>query len=151
MIRRTLHKPTMQPHERWTAYVSLIAIEDYDSLSSIQRAAHLVFADESEVQNGGHLQYFLNSAGRRATDAIAALKTLGALDQAEILSNAVSRWQATDRAIPTTPEEYVEQALEGDFEDLDLRFYSCSPEINFFLERYLDQHETEFIDYGNTG
>ena len=47
-----------EPHLIWNAFIDLIAIEDYGDLSPIQRKAHLVFWYESEVQNGGHGQYF---------------------------------------------------------------------------------------------
>jgi len=49
-----------EPHMVWNAFVDLIATEDYADLSPLQRKAHLVFWYESEVQNGGHGQYFEN-------------------------------------------------------------------------------------------
>jgi hypothetical protein len=49
-----------EPYRVWNAYVDLLAVEDHRDLVPEQRAAYLVFWYESEVQNGGHLQYFEN-------------------------------------------------------------------------------------------
>ena len=42
------------------AFVDLVGMMDYDTLLPEQRFAHLAFQYDSEVQNGGHLQYFTN-------------------------------------------------------------------------------------------
>jgi hypothetical protein len=58
-------------HADWNAFIQLLALTDYDELAPQQRAAHLVFWYESEVQNGGHLQYSpitLMSEVRRRSD-----------------------------------------------------------------------------------
>ena len=151
MIRRILQRATHQAHERWNAYVDLIGTENYESLSSIQQVAHLAFAYDAEVQNGGHHQYFVNSAGERATDAVAALETLGAADHATILSEAVAIWRGKSSTPPRNAQEFVDQARESEFEGLDDRFYSCSPDLYRYLESYLDRHEDEFIAYADAG
>jgi hypothetical protein len=58
--RLTQQQVDAQPFRIWNAYVDLLAMEDYHDLVEQQRPAHLVFWYESEVQNGGHLQYFEN-------------------------------------------------------------------------------------------
>jgi len=62
MKTRMLTKPQVdaEPFRIWNACVDLLATEDYRDLGKEQRPAHLVFWYESEVQNGGHLQYFEN-------------------------------------------------------------------------------------------
>ncbi len=54
-------------------------MEDYDDLSPEQRPAHLVYWYESEVQNGGHLQYFENRGTEHLAAAVKALGSLGAI------------------------------------------------------------------------
>ena len=46
----------------WNAFVELVALTKSQDLSEEQRPAHLVFWYDSEVYNGGHLQYFENGA-----------------------------------------------------------------------------------------
>lgn len=148
-VRRRLSRELVarQPYERWNAFIDLVATEDANSLTATQRAAQLAFWYDSEVQNGGHLQYFENEAGRQADVAIHALRKLGASCQAEILATALREWSAVERQPPVTAEEYVENAPRGEFDDLDVQYAACVPSITELLERYLDQHEDEFIDY----
>jgi hypothetical protein len=47
-----------------------------------QRPAHLVFWYESEVQNGGHFQYFTNRSDHHIEETIQSLNALGAHDHA---------------------------------------------------------------------
>ena len=64
-------------------------------MNDVQAVAHFAFWYESEVQNGGHLQYFENMFNRyKAKEDIVvsatleALKVIGAKKQAKILSQA---------------------------------------------------------------
>ena len=41
----------------------------------------------------------------------------------------------------------MENALEGEFDALDAQYAECVPSITELLERYLEQHEDEFIEY----
>src|SRR5437016_4501842 len=90
VIRRTdynLLVPTAQltskeveaePFCVWNSFVNLLAKHSYEELSAEQRPAHLVFWYESEVQNGGHLQYFENRGVEHLAKTIAALGLIGA-------------------------------------------------------------------------
>jgi hypothetical protein len=57
MILRKLSKREVEsePFQIWNAFIDLLAMEDYRDLNPVQRAAHLVFWYESEIQNGGPL------------------------------------------------------------------------------------------------
>jgi HrpA-like RNA helicase len=63
-------------------------MEDYDDLSPEQRPAHLVYWYESEVQNGGHLQYFENRGTEHLAAPVKALGSLGAMCQQQVLREA---------------------------------------------------------------
>lgn len=148
-VRRQLSRKlvTHEPNERWNVFVDLLATEESTRLSPTQRVAHLAFWYDSEVQNGGHLQYFENEAGREAEAAIVALRTMGAACQADCLAEALRKWNSLDREASASIEDYVDEALEDEFGDLDARYASCEPSITALLEQYLDRHEAEFIEY----
>jgi len=75
MILRSLSKQEVEaePFRVWNAFVDLLTMEDYDDLSPEQRPARLVYQYESEVQNGGHLQYFENRHGASLSTTVKAL------------------------------------------------------------------------------
>lgn len=134
-----------EPSIAWNEYVSLLAHADSHELTDIQRDAHFVFWYESEVQNGGHLQYFENRGVREAELAVRALNRLDVACQARVLAEAAARYAATTRATITSVANYVEVALDGEFEDLDSAFHDCSPSLIEALEKYLKRHESEFV------
>lgn len=149
MIRRTLDRELAanQPHIIWNAFLDLVAMEDYEALSAPQRIAHLAFWYDAEVQDGGHLQYFENSAGTRSTEALVAVAQIGGPHLAAILREAIERWASRERERATSVRELVAQSLELEFGDLDERYHQSSPSMQELLERYLSEHEDEFIAY----
>jgi hypothetical protein len=42
-------------------------------------------------------------------------------------------------------EEYVERALEGEFDELDESYYESAPSVSDLLEQYLECHKDQFI------
>ena len=125
--------------------MDLLAIEDYHDLTQEQQAPHLVFWYMSEVENGGHLQYFENHGTERLSATIEALRSLGAACQEELLQEAGDLWLSRERQRIQTVEEYCETALMGEFDRFDSRFYSCSPTLVQCLESYLEQYQSLFI------
>lgn len=134
-MRRTVAAAALrrEPHLVWNAFIDLLALEDYDDLSPLQRKAHLVFWYESEVQNGGHGQYFENQGCRRLREAIAALCELGLACQAAVLSRAADILDA-GTAFP-----------EGLAEELDRAFHACAPSATAALERHLATHQDDYV------
>jgi Domain of unknown function (DUF4375) len=145
VTRRQVHA---DPFIVWNEYVGLLAHADFHALTNMQRAAYLVFWYESEVQNGGHLQYFENRGGAEAQEAVTALGRLGASCQARVLARAVARYVAKTRPEIASVTEYVEVALEGEFDDLDREFHDCRPSLVEALQKYLEQHQGEFVLIG---
>src|SRR5262249_49681604 len=148
-VRRQLSKQLVA-QETWARgkpFVDLRATGDFDALEPVPGGGFLVFWYDSEVQNGGHLQYFENEAGRRADEAILALQSMGGACQADILAAALLIWSRVDRTPPETVEEYIENALNGEFDDFDARYAECDPSVLMLLEGYLDRHETDFLEF----
>jgi hypothetical protein len=145
--RRQLTRVAVEraPHTVWNAFVSLVALEPYDELTPFQRPAHLVFAYDAEAQNGGHHQYFENSAGRRAQESVSALSALGLACQAAVLQQAISIWESRSRRPAETADRLMNDALQGEFEVQDSDYHRCSPTSNDGLERHLNENLDAFI------
>jgi Domain of unknown function (DUF4375) len=133
----------------WNRFVWLLATTDYADLSPFQRPPHLVFCYESEVQNGGHLQYFINRGDQRGEKTIRSLRALGADAQATIFEQALERWRSAARQAPADAAEYAALALEGEFDAFDRAFHACSLKLNDVLRRHLAEHQSEFIPREN--
>jgi hypothetical protein len=148
-IRTLVTKAAIVDNSRadWNGFVDLIAITDYIDLTPTQRPAHLVFWYESEVQNGGHLQYFTNQGLERGEEAIASLDALGAGAYARILEQAQARWRSAKRLPPADALDYVAVALEAEFDDLDLAFGNCDVTLIQVLERHFAKHKDDFVVY----
>lgn len=145
MIRRlTKQEVEASPYRIWNEYVQILA-SDYDVLAPVQRPAHLVFRYESEVQNGGHLQFFENVGTEKLQETIAALEILQAHCQKTVLSEAGQLYLGSARSHPKPVEEFIAAALEGEFSRFDSRFHECSPSLQMCLEQYLDHHQDHFI------
>jgi len=141
----TRQEVAAEPHRLWNAYVDLLAMEVYLELSPEQRPAHLVFWYESEVQNGGHLQYFQNRGTERLAETIAALGSLGACCHQQILREAGELWHEHSRGRVTSAQEFHETALDGEFDTFDARFHACTPKLQSCLETHLRDHEATFV------
>ena len=148
MVRRQVKNSEVEenPYVLWNAFIDLIAVEDYEDLTEVQRLAHLVFWYDSEVQNGGHLQYFANSSGRRAKEAEIALKELGIECQQNILSEAVSHLSNNPLTEFGSIDDYVTGAHDDPFEAYDRRYYACPKDANQYLEAYLKRNLSHFIE-----
>jgi hypothetical protein len=133
-----------EPSSIWNAFIDLIAMEEYETLTKVQRRAHLAFHYYSEVMNGGHHQYFENSVGR-SHETVDALLQLGLKCHADLLREAIMIWESKDRRSAATPEEFLKGALELEFESHDNLHEECSPTINERLELYLKEHQSDFV------
>jgi Domain of unknown function (DUF4375) len=147
VITRSLTKQEVEedPYCIWNAYVDVLGLEKYGDLSSEQRPAHLVFNYESEVQNGGHLQYFENCGTEHLNETVEALGSLGAPCQQQVLREAGELWLSRSRPRIQTAEEYCGIALQGEFDAFDARFHRCSPALDQCLEAYLEKHQALFV------
>ena len=135
-----------RPELRWNAFIEVM-LDEYDDLSDLQRVAHLALRYDGEVQNGGHLQYFLNSGGERNAETVLALKALGANRQAAILEQALARWNLSPLPEIEAVEDYLDAQRVGEFSDLDSAYYDLEPQLGSFLETFLEEHEDQFIAY----
>jgi hypothetical protein len=149
LIKRDLSKKQAEkePHLIWNAFIDLIAVEEESELTNKQRIAHHVFWYDSEIQNGGHLQYFENHPKLDYSEVIESLNKVGAHKQAEILKISSKVFLIADRKPISSASEYSEIDKNGEYDEYDSMYYNISHSINFYLEKYLDDNLNEFINF----
>jgi hypothetical protein len=136
---------TARPHEVWNAFIGLVSREPGDLLSLEQRSASLVFWYESEVQNGGHLQYFSNRGLSEARAAVGALRDLGAARHAGNLEAALALVPLDAACAPVSAAEYVAITLENPYSEADDEFTQLES-LTSVMRRYLEANVGAFIE-----
>jgi hypothetical protein len=122
--------------------------EDFATQSTPQKVFSSIWAVESEVNNGGFSQYFINSSSETAGFVIEALNTIGAPCTADICSRAISA--AFPDGLPAEPEqigataEDFSEATEEALETLDEEFFGYPHNLTDLLFAYVSQHPEEF-------
>ncbi|WP_159888758.1 DMP19 family protein [Paenibacillus puerhi] len=129
----------------WNSYIHFIATTPYEELNDVQRVAHLCFWYDSEVQNGGHLQYFENRRALYIEETLKSLSIVKGYEQKEILQKAYKQYRSKFRTIIRTVQEFVNTAREGEYEELDNTYYNCQPRLIDLMNNYLQENVKEFI------
>lgn len=101
-----------------------------------------------EVNNGGFDQYFFNSAGNYASDALWCLHAIGAQATASILERAMAQFpggQVPDlrhdrQAVMDALPETVQEIWDG----LDQEFYASPDDLDTLLTAFVRENEREF-------
>jgi len=120
---------------------------DYNKLSFAERVFGLIWELESEVNNGGFHQYFLNSTGALAPYSVDALKAVGAVQTAGLVQQALAqvgngiRWpdDTARKAVINSLSSNVREKLN----ELDQSFYACPDDLTALLYRYVDKQRVE--------
>lgn len=134
--------------ERWNALNDFLAMSDVHDLSPLQRNAYYAYWYASEVENGGHYQYFINQGNFPHSEVILALRSIKADRQADILEKAWSAYSGKNLRQPDSVDEYHDNEQEADLDQYDTEFYNCSTSIiPDLLEQFLDLHESDFIEW----
>lgn len=134
------------PYEVWNAFVDICIFSPYAELDAVQRVGHLALWYDSEVNNGGHLQYLENRGLERVPETIEALERIGAESQARVLSRAFRYHEAATRGPIRSVRQFVQVALSPGYLALDRAFHACEPETGKLLEQYLEEHEGSFVE-----
>lgn len=146
MIKRTLTAAQVkaEPWSKWNAFVDLLALEELENLSPLQQNVSAIFLYNDEVENGGHLQYFLNQGIEHARITLEALKTFNH-NAAIILQHALSKLDQVDLSTIEDVDDYVEMALDDHFDDYDQQHCNLKPDLVELIREILEKHEDEFL------
>ena len=122
--------------------------EDFELQSFPQKVFSSVWAVESEVNNGGFSQYFLNTSAETAAFVAEALDTIGAPKTGDICRRAIAC--AFPEGLPPQPERISSLAAEfsedilGQLEALDTEFFAYPHDLTELLFAYVSRHPEEF-------
>ena len=122
--------------------------EDFGGQSLPQKVFSSVWAVESEVNNGGFSQYFLNSSAETAPFVVEALEAIGAPRTADICGRAIVC--AFPTGLPPTPETISTAAAAfsdetlGELEALDAEFFAYPHDLADLLFVFVSKHPDEF-------
>ncbi len=113
-----------------------------------QKVFSTIWAVESEVNNGGFSQYFLNSSAESAPFVVEALETIGAPKTANICIRAIatafpSGLPAPVEAIRLVAADFPDETLEK-LETLDQEFLAYPHDLTDLLFAYISNHPEEF-------
>lgn len=115
MTERDPHWPAEEAVRKLCGELDGYEPENYQKLSTREKAVWNVFWFNAEVMNGGIDQYFYNSAGDHAADCLAALETIGATEAAKLLKNGCTQFpNGTPHADRETRQQQLDALLDGD-------------------------------------
>ena len=122
--------------------------EEFSNQSIPQKVFSTIWAVESEVNNGGFSQYFLNSSCETVGFVAEALEIVKAPRTAEICRRAIR--EGFPQGLPSIPGEISQGAAE--FSDavldrlsaLDDEFFEYPHNLTDLLFAYVSQHPEEF-------
>jgi hypothetical protein len=147
-IHLSRKKAARSPNVRWDGLNEFLAFADLARLSSLQRVAYLAYWYLSQIEMAGHHDYFSTAPRADHLDVASALRTIGATEQASILTAAL---EAVHAASARAPEEYSNRFAAGvefaDLTEFDEAFERCTRSVPDCLMDYVGQHESEFFEW----
>jgi hypothetical protein len=112
-----------------------------------QRFVYALIWYQSEVNNGGHGQFFDNSTGIVWEDALRGAELIGSPETSEILKEAVKRLGGKPSFDREQRREQLEKN-EPDFDDLDDRFYAHERSREQAMIDFISANRAEFYFEG---
>lgn len=97
------------------------------------RAIYTTWLVDAEVNAGGFHQYFFNSSGQYAGDALAGYELLDAEEYASIMRSAIATFEIDREQLASfeadDPELLAESSVHASLRDLDQRYYTLGDRI----------------------
>jgi len=123
------------------------------SLAVFSREQRLLVAVSwyiSEVNNGGHDQFYYNSTGIVWKDALTGFREMGLDEAAAILEESAQRMGGNPSLDRQTRWDQMD-AYKPTFDDLDDRFYDlqATDDLDVAMQEYIVQHRSAFYYEGD--
>ena len=97
------------------------------------RAIYTTWLVDAEVNAGGFHQYFFNSSGQYAGDALAGYELLGAEDYAAIMRSAIATYEIDRERLDVVeaddPATFAESPVHSALREIDQRYYALGDRI----------------------
>jgi len=144
-IHLSWKKADKNPNLRWRALNEFLAF--VPKLASAQRVAYLAYSYSWHIEIGGHYDYF---STRRFYDpeVLSALVTVGATEQASILTTVLDAIRA---ASDLAPQKYSNRFAAGvetaDLSEFDEAWGRCTRSVAECLLDYTSKHESDFFEW----
>jgi hypothetical protein len=122
--------------------------EHLSKLSTEQQNFLLVDLLEMEINNGGFSQFFYNSSGDYSHETVEALKSIGALNAAQMLETAISYWP--EKKVPKDIQkrrdiiDQIADAINPKLEKLDDQYLVYPDNINELMIEYVKKNKSSF-------
>jgi hypothetical protein len=125
-----------------------IGKEEFAQQSLSQKVFSAIWELESEVNNGGFSQYFLNGSAESASFVVQALEKIGASKTANICHRAMvvafpGGLPETVGAVQSAAADFSSEILEN-LEPLDQEFFSYPHDLTELLFAYVNARPEEF-------
>ena len=146
MFPRRLTKAQVEadPNLIWNTFVEIM-LEKYADLTPEQRVPHLAFRYDGEVNNGGHELFLETEPMAHWQETSQALEKLGALEQKELLDEAILKVRAKIGDIELSSNEMFDVLLDLDFSLVDCDYYILEPSTADLLEKHLNENLDRYI------
>ncbi len=149
-------------YKKWNSMIDLLFNTEIRDMTQIQKDVYLCLWYDSEVHNGGHIQYFTNHETEYFDETLSALANIGALRQMEILQSFINLNEKLELEDISSKKEFIDRVLIGYdytfkdenkeklFEEYIVRgdndYYECNPSVLDLIEKYFEENEDEFIE-----
>lgn len=122
--------------------------QEFAQQSHPQKVFSTIWALESEVNNGGFSQYFLNSSSETASFVVEALETIGAPKTASICQRAIitaypAGLPPAVESIRSVAADFPDEILE-ELELINQEFFAYPHNLTDLLFAYVASHPEEF-------
>lgn len=121
----------------------------FDQLTRPQQLYFAVSIYDSEVNNGGHAQYFVSSSGDHWRSALEGMTEIGAVARAGILHETVSLFGSAGPSVENEPRHREiarfsrrQNKLLG---ELDNKYYACDEHVDALLAQYALRNQEHFV------
>lgn len=118
---------------------------DLSNFTKEQRYIYAINWYLAEVNNGGHEQFYFNSTGIVAEDALEGFKELGLIENYNILKESFVLMGGVPSKDREERQNQLEK-LEPNFEELDNRFYDT--EFETVMIKYIRDNSSKFYFEG---